>query len=118
MLCHLVLSLLLLSLLLCSSIPHRCFFFSRRRRHTVCSLVTGVQTCALPICWLRNLFGFYVAREIVGFDRFAHVARWLDHGLARPAVQRGLEVTAARSEERRVGKGCGSTWRSRWSPSA
>src|SRR3546814_10276524 len=26
------------------------FFFSRRRRHTVCALVTGVQTCALPIC--------------------------------------------------------------------
>src|SRR3546814_5754447 len=26
-----------------------CFFFSRRRRHTRCALVTGVQTCALPI---------------------------------------------------------------------
>src|SRR3546814_1009788 len=25
-------------------------FFSRRRRHTRCALVTGVQTCALPIC--------------------------------------------------------------------
>src|SRR3546814_6937553 len=25
------------------------FFFSSRRRHTICSLVTGVQTCALPI---------------------------------------------------------------------
>src|SRR3546814_2924724 len=25
------------------------FFFSRRRRHTICALVTGVQTCALPI---------------------------------------------------------------------
>src|SRR3546814_6804298 len=28
-------------------------FFSSRRRHTRCSLVTGVQTCALPI-WLRS----------------------------------------------------------------
>src|SRR3546814_13083020 len=34
---------------------HRCnscffgFFFSSRRRHTRCALVTGVQTCALPI---------------------------------------------------------------------
>src|SRR3546814_8926079 len=28
------------------------FFFSSRRRHTRCALVTGVQTCALPI--LRN----------------------------------------------------------------
>src|SRR3546814_19287606 len=26
------------------------FFFSSRRRHTICALVTGVQTCALPIC--------------------------------------------------------------------
>src|SRR3546814_79831 len=30
------------------------FFFSSRRRHTRCSLVTGVQTCALPI-WARRL---------------------------------------------------------------
>ncbi|SNT29211.1 glutathione S-transferase N-terminal domain-containing protein [Sphingopyxis indica] len=45
--------------------------------------------------WVRNLIGFYEAREIVGFDRFTHVQRWLDAGLARPAVQRGLEVTAA-----------------------
>src|SRR3546814_10806515 len=38
----------MLCLLLC-----RCchiFFFSSRRRHTRCALVTGVQTCALPIC--------------------------------------------------------------------
>ena len=45
--------------------------------------------------WVRNLIGFYEAREIVGFDRFVHVQRWLDRGLARPAVQRGLRVTAA-----------------------
>src|SRR3546814_650127 len=32
-----------------------CFFFSSRRRHTICALVTGVQTCALPIsnAWER-----------------------------------------------------------------
>src|SRR3546814_4398817 len=29
------------------------FFFSSRRRHTKCALVTGVQTCALPISWGR-----------------------------------------------------------------
>jgi GST-like protein len=45
--------------------------------------------------WVRNLIGFYDAREIVGFDRFSHVQAWLDRGLARPAVLRGLEVTAA-----------------------
>ena len=45
--------------------------------------------------WVRNLIGFYDAAEIVGFQRFGHVQRWLDAGLARPAVQRGLVVTAA-----------------------
>ena len=45
--------------------------------------------------WIRNLIGFYDAAEIVGFERFGHVQRWLDAGLARPAVQRGLLVTTA-----------------------
>ena len=45
--------------------------------------------------WVRNLIGFYDAAEIVGFERFGNVQRWLDAGLARPAVQRGLVVTAA-----------------------
>src|SRR3546814_7032898 len=31
-----------------------CFFFSSRRRHTRCALVTGVQTCALPIYSLEG----------------------------------------------------------------
>src|SRR3546814_5246097 len=31
------------------------FFFSSRRRHTRCALVTGVQTCALPISRRRKL---------------------------------------------------------------
>src|SRR3546814_3164779 len=34
----------------CGCITWICFFFSSRRRHTRCALVTGVQTCALPIC--------------------------------------------------------------------
>src|SRR3546814_12784911 len=33
------------------------FFFSSRRRHTRCALVTGVQTCALPICPARHRVG-------------------------------------------------------------
>src|SRR3546814_10487977 len=32
---------------MCYSVVY--FFFSSRRRHTRCALVTGVQTCALPI---------------------------------------------------------------------
>jgi GST-like protein len=43
--------------------------------------------------WVRNLIGFYEARELVGFDDFNNVAAWLERGLARPAVQRGLLVT-------------------------
>jgi GST-like protein len=42
--------------------------------------------------WVRNLIGFYGARELVAFDTFRHVAAWLDRGLARPAVQRGLNI--------------------------
>jgi GSH-dependent disulfide-bond oxidoreductase len=42
--------------------------------------------------WVRNLIGFYGARDLVGFDDFKNVAPWLERGLARPAVQRGLEI--------------------------
>jgi GSH-dependent disulfide-bond oxidoreductase len=42
--------------------------------------------------WVRNLIGFYGARELVGFDALKHVPAWLERGLARPAVQRGLEI--------------------------
>src|SRR3546814_8792893 len=37
------------------------FFFSSRRRHTRCALVTGVQTCALPISVLVKLLFFPLA---------------------------------------------------------
>lgn len=46
------------------------------------------------IGWVNNLITFYEAREIVGFDDYANVAAWLDRGLARPAVQRGLKIPA------------------------
>src|SRR3546814_5933757 len=36
--------------MLCDYVFFCVFFFSSRRRHTRCALVTGVQTCALPIC--------------------------------------------------------------------
>src|SRR5881409_2103990 len=41
------------------------FFFSSRRRHTRCETVTGVQTCALPICShsLRAGYDFRIYRE-------------------------------------------------------
>ncbi len=42
--------------------------------------------------WVRNLIGFYGAREIVDYDTLKNVPAWLERGLARPAVQRGLEI--------------------------
>ena len=42
--------------------------------------------------WVRNLIGFYGAREIVEYDTLKAVPAWLERGLARPAVKRGLEI--------------------------
>jgi GST-like protein len=42
--------------------------------------------------WVRNLVGFYNAGEIVEYDRLSNVPAWLDRCLARPAVQRGIEI--------------------------
>ena len=42
--------------------------------------------------WVRNLIGFYDARELVEFDKLQAVPAWLERGLARPAVQRGLTI--------------------------
>lgn len=42
--------------------------------------------------WVRNLIGFYGAGELVDYVSLTHVPRWLERGLARPAVQRGLEI--------------------------
>src|SRR3546814_8982358 len=95
------------------------FFFSSRRRHTRCALVTGVQTCALPIYMIKY---FHVERpanliELVG-DRDILIAR--ARVAARMIVDEndrsGIEFERARSEERRVGKECVSTCRTRWSP--
>jgi GSH-dependent disulfide-bond oxidoreductase len=42
--------------------------------------------------WVRNLIGFYGAGELVEFDSLKRVPAWLERGLARPAVQRGLDI--------------------------
>lgn len=44
--------------------------------------------------WVRNLVGFYGAGELVGFSDFPEVQRVLDAFVARPAVQRGLNIPA------------------------
>ena len=42
--------------------------------------------------WVRNLVGFYEAGDLVGWTDLKNVPAWLERGLARPAVQRGLEI--------------------------
>src|SRR3546814_11836761 len=51
-----------------------CFFFSSRRRHTRCALVTGVQTCALPIFFV----GYTLDRYQIIIFRVMMVAEPLD----------------------------------------
>src|SRR3546814_19229450 len=123
------------------------FFFSSRRRHTICALVTGVQTCALPI----SRFDSAPPTMNSNTKRHEPIARSqgrpkiiknniLPSTCTPPAcTNRALTKLSARppctasyhccndagsppdtvppsSEERRVGKACVSTCRSRWSP--
>src|SRR3546814_9517944 len=82
------------------------FFFSSRRRHTRCALVTGVQTCALPICIVISFFfvGSTAVLSIISLE------------IELALLTNNVITYQLRSEERRVGKECVSTCRSRWSP--
>src|SRR3546814_3174263 len=99
------------------------FFFSSRRRHTRCALVTGVQTCALPICGgaKQCTIGPRTGCDHIGDGKGGRQAE-IKRSVAELQVeiqQAGLAASDAlpcRSEERRVGKECVSTCRSRWSP--
>src|SRR3546814_3666277 len=110
------------------------FFFSSRRRHTRCALVTGVQTCALPIfaCPAREdddagsavpegvhrllLVGAQVPPVLAQVDGMGFAVDVAGEVLRRPAELEQHLLEVPRSEERRVGKECVSTCRSRWSP--
>src|SRR3546814_12026707 len=138
------------------------FFFSSRRRHTRCALVTGVQTCALPIYvsmltlrWIKSLGGVaeiekrnqakadLLYKEIDRNPLFKGTAVVEDRSnmnvcfVMEDASLEGefMQITkdagcvgikghrsvggfraSMRSEERRVGKECVSTCRSRWWP--
>src|SRR3546814_7202714 len=91
------------------------FFFSSIRRHTRCALVTGVQTCALPICDRRGR-----TAPIRGRWRTCHCDGDERHRQLRPPslakTNRLVVAEEGRPEERRVGKECVSTCRSRWAP--
>src|SRR3546814_2509463 len=109
------------------------FFFSSRRRHTRCALVTGVQTCALPISRDRSVASKLGRALALGNVEpqlaFGRLPRALPRGARGSLLSRHGLVKARpidtdtaraqrifRSEERRVGKECVSTCRSRWSP--
>src|SRR3546814_16093241 len=112
----------------------RTFFFSSRRRHTRCALVTGVQTCALPIC--RSAGEYKVMDAVSTVEGRAYpfgmknvdtdmiiAAKWLKtisrSGLGKGAFEalrqdpENVFDNPDRSEERRVGTECVSTCRSR-----
>lgn len=42
--------------------------------------------------WIRNVIGLYDAADLIDFSSKPNVAAWLERGLARPAVQRGLNM--------------------------
>src|SRR3546814_8120772 len=111
------------------------FFVSSRRRHTRCALVTGVQSCALPI-----YFSLPLARtgaRVTAVEGEASLVekarenarnmnldiRFEKADLFKPDPKVGwlkdpydaVLLDPPRSEERRVGKECVSTCRSRWS---
>src|SRR3546814_13664969 len=120
------------------------FFFSSRIRHTRCALVTGVQTCALPICpiseirlkpraWRagqipqpshqRSIQNLAAVLGYVLKGCCSEAAAMLELANTRPtgrvigkrsAASQNLGPKA-RSEERRVVEACGHTGRSRWS---
>src|SRR3546814_16688272 len=115
------------------------FLFSRKRRLTRCALVTVVQTCALPIYLPEPLIAIGIERGVDPFpangehagggareipDQAAPIGRH-HHGVPGKTVIKALLVVDCeargllvmeRSEERRVGKECVSTWRYRWEP--
>src|SRR3546814_9583969 len=128
---------------LCSMCCYFFFFFSRGRRHTSCALVTGVQTCALPIFNLGKALGVALGFALTGWlfglltdfsapGWLADLAPWrsthvllaaisamclLPLLLLREPERREVEASPNapfRSEERRGGKECVSTCSSRW----
>src|SRR3546814_13195485 len=116
------------------------FFFSSRRRHTRCALVTGVQTCALPISQ-KIQHGRNHDEAAAHAQKHGQYARqyaqeeWCQRGYVKARTietpphgecrdQRMMAALACtwaftllhgRSEERRVGKEWVRTVKSRWS---
>src|SRR3546814_18000849 len=112
-----------------------CFFCSSRSRHTICALVTGVQTCALPISARphRNLTHPPTWKDPVQCPRARDPPRATAPAPApdattppsgaptptatpRPPTPHASTTATRRPEERRVGEECFKTGRSLWTP--
>src|SRR3546814_9325408 len=91
------------------------FFFSSRRRHTRCALVTGVQTCALPIFSPSSMRGAVSIFSANLCNRAKNVVAHVGLSYCPARVIGVAASVVCRSEERRVGQECVSTCRSRWS---
>src|SRR3546814_1252714 len=96
------------------------FFFSSRRRHTRCALVTGVQTCALPILWIGHPmtahWGIEDPAAVEGDDQreaFMQALRYLQNRislfLAHPLAS--LDEMAMRRKLREIGQSEGASVR-------
>src|SRR5688572_32057596 len=92
------------------------FFFFFQAEDGIRDLtVTGVQTCALPICVLvtRNAC-WLIAMSIKKFIVIVVVAlvayKLIELFIWQTPVEPGPKTTYIRSEERRVGKECRSRW--------
>src|SRR3546814_5226722 len=86
------------------------FFFSSRRRHTRCALVTGVQTCALPIwkvaqprdCGSRS---FNAVRISDGSAQHLISAADAEDMPAPPHMGGDVDVPTLRAQELQIGNG-------------
>src|SRR3546814_3504753 len=87
------------------------FFFSSRRRHTRCALVTGVQTCALPICKaVEAVFDAITGAlkkggevRLVGFGTFAVSKRKASTG-RNPRTGETMTIAASNQPTFKAGK--------------
>src|SRR3546814_3348361 len=82
------------------------FFFSSRRRHTRCALVTGVQTCALPIFFVGASVGYAMGPQdgatVETLTRNADLALYRSKDKGGNVVAPYVPSLHAQAEERRV----------------
>src|SRR3546814_4939862 len=76
------------------------FFISSRRRHTICALVTGVQTCALPI--LALAYGYFLKSDDPAQRGLLDPSGYAAFGLFGAALIRVSTLGSALGQHRRI----------------